>query len=416
LKILFISENFPPETNAAASRVFERACYWVAWGHEVTVITSAPNFPAGKLFAGYKNRFYQTEVMSKIRVIRVKTFIAPNRGFFLRTLDFLSFMVNASVAGLFQKRSDVVVATSPQFFAAVCGWFLGRAKKMPFVFELGDLWPASIEAVGAMKSRFLFRLLERLELFLYRQATAIAALTLSFKENLVERGIEADKISVVINGVDLSRYEPREKDQDLAEHWGLNNRFVVGYVGTQGMAHALSNLLDAAERLKGRDDVCFLLAGGGAEHDHLVANAARRGLTNVVFMPPQPKKQMARVWSLCDVALVHLKNSPVFAGVIPSKIFEAMGMGLPLLLAAPEGEASRIIKNAEAGLCVEAENPDALASVVLQFAEDENLRRRFAKNSLAAAPLHSRERQAKEMIQVLDSASAHNQAHERKAP
>ncbi|MBC8269443.1 MAG: glycosyltransferase family 4 protein [Rhodospirillaceae bacterium] len=405
MKILFLTENFPPESNAAATRVYERACYWADWGHQVTVITSAPNFPEGKLFQGFENKWKQTETMSGIRVVRVKTYIAANRGVLHRTLDFLSFMATGFFAALKEDRPDVIAATSPQFFTAVAGWAAGAARGVPFVFELGDLWPASIAAVGAMKKSFALGLIEKLELFLYRRSTAIAALTGSFKDNLVSRGIDADKISVVINGVDLSRYAPRSRDKALADEWGLAGKFVAGYIGTHGMAHALGNVLDAAERLKDDDGVRFLLAGAGAERDALIAEAAGRGLNNVVFMPRQPKERMPAVWSLCDVALVHLKDSPVFAGVIPSKIFEAEAMGLPLLLAAPEGEASAIVLNDKAGLHVAAEDPDALAAAVTHLSGDKALCQTFATAALAAAPDHSRETQAREMLDVLQMAA-----------
>jgi len=353
MKILFFADNFPPETNAAATRVHERAVHWVAWGHEVTVVTSFPNFPQGKLHAGYRNRWRQADTIDGIRVVRVKTFIAPNKGGALRrVLDFLSFMVTGTVAALFESRPDVVVATSPQFFAAVAGWLVGALKRVPFVFELGDIWPASIVGVGAMRRNPLLALMEMIELFLYRRAARVVALTRAFKENLTRRGIDPGKIAVVRNGVDLGRYAPRPRDAGLASEWRLAGKFVVGYVGTHGMAHGLGNVLDAAERTRSRADICFLLVGDGAERDMLLADAARRDLTNVRLIGPQPKEAMPRVWSLLDVALVHLRDSPVFAEVIPSKIFEAMAMGKPILLAAPKGEAKEIVEGDDAGLSV----------------------------------------------------------------
>ncbi|HJO97821.1 MAG TPA: glycosyltransferase family 4 protein, partial [Rhodospirillales bacterium] len=236
MHILFLTENFPPETNAAATRVYERACFWVGWGHRVTVVTCAPNFPRGKLFPGYENRWHQSEEMSGIRVVRVKTFITRNEGVFLRTLDFLSFMASGFSAGLREPKPDIIVATSPQFFAAVAGWGLGEVRNVPFVFELGDLWPASIAAVGALHEGISLRTMEKLELYLYRRSECVVALTGAFKENLTARGISPDKIAVVVNGVDLSRYGPRPRDKTLAETWGLEGCFVVGYVGTHGMA------------------------------------------------------------------------------------------------------------------------------------------------------------------------------------
>lgn len=403
MNILFLTENFPPETNAAATRVFERACYWARWGHRVTVVTTVPNFPRGRLMNGYRNRWRQTEEMAGLKVVRVKSFIAANAGVVFRSLDFLSFMITGFWGGLREPKPDVVVATSPQFFAAVAGWVLSRARSVPFVFELGDLWPASIAAVGALRPGVVLRLMEKLELFLYRRSAAVVALTQAFKDNLIGRGIPGDKIAVVINGVDLDRYAPRDRDRDLAAEWDLTGKIVIGYVGTHGMAHGLGNVLDAAERLKDEKDLRFILVGSGAERADLMIAAHRRRLNNVVFIPPQPKEAMPAVWSLCDVALVHLKNMATFEDVIPSKIFEAMAMGLPLLLAAPPGEAKKIVEADGAGLWVPAENPAALAAAALRLASDDRLRRDLAERSLAAASGHSRERQARRMIDVLEA-------------
>lgn len=406
MRILFLSENFPPETNAAATRVFERACYWVDGGHAVTVMTCAPNFPQGRLYPGYRNRWHQVEDVSGIRVVRVKSFITANEGVVRRTLDFLSFMVTGFVAGLFEKRPDVIVATSPQFLTAVAGWALSECRRRPFVFELGDLWPASIVAVGALKDGALLRMIEALELFLYRRAAAIVALTGAFKSNLVERGIAPGKIVPVRNGVDLRRYEPMPRDAELAAELGLlGGRFTVGYVGTHGLAHGLRNVLAAADILKG-DAIRFLLVGPGAERRALIDEAKRRGLENVVFAPPQPKERMRAVWSLCDVALIHLRDDPVFAGVIPSKIFEAMAMGLPLVLALPVGEATDLVEAEGAGIVVPPEDPAALASAVRRLLRDASLRASIGRAALTAAPRHSRSFQAAATMAVLEAAVA----------
>jgi colanic acid biosynthesis glycosyl transferase WcaI len=400
--ILFLTENFPPERNAAATRVYERACYWVKWGHEVTVLTCAPNFPEGKVFPGYRNKWYQVERVDGIRVVRVKTFITANEGIVLRTLDFLSFMGSAMVAGLFQKSPDVVISTSPQFFAAVGGWGLAGLRGKPFIFELGDLWPASIAAVGAMGQNVFLRWMERLELFLYRRSAAVIALTRSFKEDLVRRGVPPGKIAVVINGVDLPRYAPRPRDRELAKRYGLEEHFVVGYIGTHGMAHALEKVLDVAERMQATPDVRFLFVGGGAGKAKLEEDLAKRKLKNVVLVPPQPKERMPEFWSLCSVALVHLKDTPVFASVIPSKIFEAMGMGLPVLLASPKGEASRIVESEGAGLWVPAEDPEALERGIRKLKDEPIYCGECAARSRTAAPRYSRELQARNVLKVAE--------------
>jgi len=406
MKILFFTENFPPETNAAATRVYERALYWIQDGHDVTVLTSAPNFPGGKLFKGYRNRWRQVEDMDGIRVVRVKTFIAPNAGVVLRTLDFVSFMVSAFFAGLFEKRPDVVCSTSPQFFAAVGGWMIAACRRRPFVFELGDLWPASIVAVGAMKQSLGLRLVEKLELFLYRRSAAVAALTHAFKRNLVARGIDEHKIRVVRNGVDAARYGPRPRHTGLAAEHGLNDKFVVGYIGTHGMAHALETVLDAAALLRDDENIRFLFAGAGAARDGLIRKADAENMANIVFLPMQPKEWVPDVWSLCDVALVHLKNDPTFSEVIPSKVFEAMAMGLPILIAAPNGEATEIVESERAGVVTPPEDAQALARAVKYLHQDAATRHALGKVSLAAAPRYSRENQAREMMEVFDDAVA----------
>ena len=389
MHILFMTDNFPPEGNAPASRTYEHAVYWVSSGHKVTVITGAPNFPEGKLFKGYKNRWYCVEDMDGIRVVRVKTYITANEGFAKRTLDYMSFMVSSYIAGLFQKRPDVIVATSPQFFTVCSAWMLSVFRRRPFVFELRDLWPASIKAVGAMKDSRLIRALERLEMFLYQKAAAIVSVTNAFKTELVERGIDGSKIAVVINGVELSRYSPCEEDAALQREFDLEDKFVVGYIGTHGMAHALHRILEAADLLRDREEIVFLLVGGGAERETLLKRAEEMGLKNVRFAPRQPKEKMPAIWSLCDVSLIHLKNDPLFKSVIPSKIFESMGMGLPIILSLPAGESSRIIEGTGAGVVIPPEQPEKLALTVVELFEDRVKLEKLAKASAEAAAQHS---------------------------
>ena len=402
MKILFLTENFPPETNASATRVFERAQYWVKWGHEVTILTSAPNFPGGRLHSGFKNEWRNVSIVNGLRVVRVKTYIAPNEGTLWRTLDFISFMFSAFFVGMFEKRPDIVVATSPQFFAAIGGWVLALFRKLPFVFELGDLWPASIVAVGAMKQGPLINLVEKLELYLYRRSAAVVALTESFREDLIKREIDGNKIAVVINGVDLWRYEPRPTDSALKKAWGLEGKFIVGYIGTHGMAHSLKNVLNAAQIVRGHSEIAFLFVGAGAERQGLIDFSKRQKLNNVHFAPNQPKQVMPNVWSICDIALVHLRDTEIFESVIPSKIFEAMAMNVPMIIAAPRGEASRIVNQEKVGLHVPAEHPERLADTVWQLYSDKILRSSLASNCKDSVKQFSREIQAQRFIEVLE--------------
>lgn len=402
MNILFLTDNFPPEGNAPAIRTFEHVTRWVKAGHAVTVVTGAPNFPEGVVYPGYRNRWRQVEVLDGVRVVRVKTYIAANAGFGRRIMDYLSFMVSAIFFGLFEKRPDVVIATSPQFFCAIAGWILSGLKRRPFVFELRDLWPDSILAVGAMKRNWVIRWLERLELFLYRRADAIVSVTQSFRDRLIERGVDPEKIHVVVNGVDLQVYRPGEQDFELMREYDLeSDAFVVGYLGTHGMAHGLESVLEAVALVSDRRDIRFLFAGGGARRAFVEAEVEARGLEQVTLIPRQPREQMPRLLSLCDLALVPLRDSPVFATVIPSKIFESMATGVPILMSLPEGEATGIIKQHQCGVCVPPMNPGVMASEIRALADDGPRLSVLSQRALAAASHYSRDVQAQRMMEVL---------------
>ena len=290
--------------------------------------------------------------MEGIKVIRVWSYITANEGFAKRTLDYMSYMITATLAALFVRKVDLVIGTSPQIFTTCAAYVVGLLKRTPFVFELRDLWPESIRAVGAMKNPRWLERLERLELFLYRKAAAIVSVTHSFRRNLVSRGIDPEKIHVVTNGVDLSHFRPRKKDKELSSKLGLEGKFVAGYIGTHGMAHALGTLLEAAQRLRKfpeGDRYRIIFLGAGAERDNLRATAERMGLDNVLFLEPVSKEQVPRYWSLLDVAIIHLKKTELFTTVIPSKLFECMGMGLPVLHGVADESAD--IVNKEGGRC-----------------------------------------------------------------
>lgn len=282
---------------------------------------------------------------------------------------------------------------------------LSLLKRRPFVFELRDLWPASIVAVGAMRKSFFIKLLEQIELFLYRRADVIVSVTHSFRSDLMTRGIPADKIQVVVNGVDLDRYAPCSRDESMAEEFRVRGKFVVGYIGTHGMAHALPKVLEAAELLLPHDDIIFLFAGSGAERARVARIVEEKGLRNVQLIPRQPKERMPHLWSLCDLTLVPLRDTPVFSTVIPSKMFEAMGMGVPIVMSIPDGEATRILQECGAGVCVPPEAPAPMAKAILHLARSPDVVRNMRACAIASAQLYSRERLAGEMLEILRVAS-----------
>lgn len=403
MHILFLTDNFPPEVNAPASRTFEHCREWVKAGHQVTVITGAPNFPKGKVFDGYRNELWQQEAMAGIRVIRVWTYITANEGFAKRTLDYLSYMITGFLASLFVRRVDVVVGTSPQFFTVCAAYVTGLFKRVPWMFELRDIWPESIRVVGAMKQSKVLDLLEKVELFLYRKASAIVSVTHAFRTSLMRRGVDGDKINVVTNGVDISRFSPREKDAALLQQHGLESKFVAGYIGTHGLAHALDTVLDAAKALKSASDgdrFRFILLGDGANKAALRLRAQVEGLDNVIFVDSVPKDQVVRYWSLLDASIIHLKKDELFTTVIPSKLFECMGMAIPVLHGV-QGESAGIVEREDVGLLFEPENPEALIQGLRRLAGDPVLLNRFKANGPIGAQRYDRSALAMKMLDLL---------------
>lgn len=353
MKILFLTDNFPPEVNAPATRTFEHCREWVRQGAEVTVLTCFPNYPTGKTFDGYKNQLYKIEYIEGIKVIRLWSYMTANEGVLKRVLDYISFAFMAFWAGLF-KKADVIIATSPQFFTAVAGGALGFFKRIPWVFEVRDLWPESIGAVEAVQAPRFLALLERLELLLYRKSTAVVVVTESFKHNLVSRGINPDKIEVIKNGVMLDKYVPQPKNATLLDKLGLTDKFVVAYMGTHGMAHKLDFLIDAAEQIKD-PSVQLVFIGDGAEKANLMQIIDEKQPKNITMLDSVPKSDMVDYISITDVALVNLKKSDTFKNVIPSKIFENAAMQKPILLGV-QGESQDIVEHYKAGICFEPEN------------------------------------------------------------
>lgn len=398
MKLLFITDNFPPEVNAPATRTYEHCRRWVDKGVEVTVITCAPNFPTGKVYPGYKNKFYQKEDVEGIEVIRVWSYITANKGFLKRVLDYLSFAIMASIIGLFRKF-DLIVATSPQFFTTWAAWALSVIKQSPWIFELRDLWPESIKTVGAMRQGRLIDTLEKIELGLYRHASLVIPVTEAFKKNLIARGIDAEKIKVVTNGANLELYSQQEQNGDLRKELGLDDKFVIAYIGTHGMAHSLDFIVESLAKIDDRN-IHFLFIGDGAMKSTVVERAAQLELTNITFLDPIPKDEVPHYLSSCDASLAPLKKSDTFKTVIPSKIFEASAMGKPTLLGV-EGQAQEIIESYPAGLCFEPENMQDFLEKTVRLKNDRQLYSQLQDGCRCLAQDFDRQVLADRMLEIM---------------
>lgn len=400
MKLLFLTDNFPPEVNAPANRTYEHCREWVKSGVEVTVITCAPNFPKGEVYEGYKNKFIQRQELDGIKVIRVWSYITANEGFIKRILDYISYSFMAFWVGLFVK-TDLIVATSPQFFTAVSGCSLAFFKRKKWVMEVRDLWPESIVAVGAMDKNAFIKFFEWLEKRLYLSANHIVVVTDTFKEKIASRGIEKEKISIFKNGANLELYQPGEKVTDLIDKYGLKGKFIFSYIGTHGMAHGLDFILDCLGDLyKTHPDLFFLFIGDGAEKKKLVEKAMELKLQNVLFLDSVPKNQVVDYLKVMDVALVNLRKSDTFLTVIPSKIFEAAAMRKPILLGL-QGETKKIIETYQAGLCFVPEDKHSFYEQVKKISLNLKDYKMFQEGCEKLALDFDRKRIALEMLETL---------------
>ena len=409
MKILYVSQYFPPEMGAPSARVAELSRQWVKDGHDVTVLTGFPNHPTGKIAEGYRKklrRLVMKENMVGVKVTRTWLLPFANRKPFERMLNHVSFCVSAALTGLFLPRPDVLIATSPQLLVGISGWWLARVKRVPFVFEVRDLWPESLVAVGMGNQRsFLYRSLAIIANFLYRNSDRIAVVTPAFKDYLIEHArIEKDKIFVVQNGVETSLFDPTRAERDLKNELGLETRFVVSYIGTIGMAHGLETVLDTAAHLQQtHPEIVFLFVGEGSDKERVISVATSRKLNNVRFMNEQPRDRIPDYIAASDVCLVLLKKSDIFKTVIPTKMLEFMSCGRPVVLGV-DGQARKIIEDAGAGIFIRPESASDLTAALIQLYKDPRLRLELGRNGRIYILQHfSRQESARTYLRLLGS-------------
>jgi glycosyltransferase involved in cell wall biosynthesis len=389
MKILYVSQYFPPEMGAPAARAAELSRHWAAAGHEVTVLTGFPNHPTGVVPPEYRRKFRRLvarEQTDGVNVIRTWLLPFPNRKAYERILNYSSFCASAASTGLFLARPDVVIATSPQLLVALSGWWLARCKRVPFVFEVRDLWPESLAAVGVGDANsLLHRTLAGIAAFLYRHSDRIAVVTPAFEDYLVEHWrVPREKISVIENGVETSLFAPEpltgDAETGLRRELGVEGKFVVSYIGTMGMAHGLETIIAAALQLQDANpEIAFLIVGEGAEKDRILSLARERGLNNLRFIDQQPRERIPAYIRASDVCLVLLKKAEVFKTVIPTKMLEFMSCARPVILGV-DGQARNILEEARGGLVIEPENSVDLVNAIRYLSANPQIVRELGKN------------------------------------
>lgn len=402
LNIAVLTQYYPPEIGAPQARMAEHAEQWVKDGHSVTAITCMPNHPTGTIPKEYQDLTYKEETMNGVLVVRCQTYATPNKGFFKRTLNHIVFMCMSVIQGRKHiKGKDVIVATSPTFFTVISAYVLSKMYDVPFVFEVRDLWPGIFKDLGIIKNERVLSLLEKMELFLYRKARFIVTVTDSFVDHIHSRGIPKEKIVTITNGVNLNEYFPREKSHALIEKLNLNNKFVVLYIGTHGISQGLSSLVDAAKLCQDEPNIHFLFVGEGADKDNVRNKAKALELTNVTFLPGQPKENVVEFYSIMDVSFVPLRDIELFKSFIPSKIFEMLAMNKPMI-GALAGESARILNESHSAVVCTPENSQEIAAAVKTLCNDKSLYSKLEeKGYLFVKEHYSREHLAKKYIEEI---------------
>jgi glycosyltransferase involved in cell wall biosynthesis len=371
MKIVVICHYFPPEIGAPSARLYEMSKRWVELGNEVHVVTCFPNHPTGIIPDEYKGLKYKLENMDGIHVHRNYVYATPNKGFIKKTLGHISFMFSSVLFSMKKiDKPDVIITSSPTFFSIFSGYWYSLRKKADFVLEIRDLWPAAMIELGVMKEGFITRVLEKMELFFYRNSKKLIMVTQSFKENVVKRGINEDKVHVITNGVNQDLFYPKEKNQELINKYNLQDKFVISYVGAHGISQNLSTILEVAKKLSKYKNIEFVFVGEGAEKDKLKQIVREEELTNVQFIEAQPKEAIPEFYNVSDLCLIPLKNIELFKTFIPSKMFEIMACGIPIV-ASLEGEAAQILEESKAALVVQPDNPNKIAVAIEELINDK---------------------------------------------
>ena len=406
MRILFLTHYFPPEGNAPAARTWDHCVRWAREGHDVTVITCIPNLPDGEAYDGFQSTWRnQQEVIEDVTVIRVWSWLAPNRGVFRRSCHYASYVFSAVRTGLFLKRPDVVIATSPHLLCGYAGLFLHWLRRVPFVLEIRDLWPESIAVVGAMQRGCLYRVLELMEVRLYKSATHIVTVTDAMRDEIAAKAPVAQRLSVVPNGVDLDMFAPADSTLNRQSTPENPRQFVLAYIGTVGLAHGLEIVVESVDilRQRGRDDIRVLIVGDGAVRHDLEQMVQERGLADRIrFTGRVDRQEVPQIMATSDAMLIHLLRDDLFRTVVPSKVFEAMAMNRPVLMGVP-GESSDLIERSQAGLFFESGSAESLVEQLLRLVDDSSLYARlsngFARQSIAQS--YNRDRLAEQLWQIL---------------
>ncbi|MEW5807016.1 MAG: glycosyltransferase family 4 protein [Acidobacteriota bacterium] len=381
MKILILSQYYPPEPGSSAMRMSEMAETLASRKHKVTVITGFPNYPEGKIYKGYRGKLFSKEEIQGVTIYR--TFVLTlfrNKKFVSRLGNYLSFMITSIFGGLAAGKHDLIYFYSPPIFLGVSAFLLSRLYGIPYVFELNDLWPRAPIALGVLRNKILIRVSESLEGFVYRKASKIFFYSNKMRQAILDMGIPPANTEIHYLWVDTHFFSPLKDSQILLlrEQYGLKDKFVILYAGNIGIAQGIGTVIESARLLKDQKEIVFMLVGGGSERDALMERARNYQLENVLFVPQQPVSEMPGMMSASDALIVHLDRAPHRLGTIPAKTLAYMSCGRPVLMAA-EGESADLIIKSRSGIIVPPQNPEKMAEAVRQLYENRETSRQMGK-------------------------------------
>lgn len=380
MKILFLTQYCPPEVGAPQNRIFEFAKQLKGFGHEVTILTAMPNYPRGEVFEEYRGKKFVKEELEGINIVRTKIYATKEKTFTKRLCNYLSFTFSSVFQGAkYIEKQDVIITESPPLFLGWSGYILSKLKGAKFIFNVSDLWPESAIKLDMLHNKLFIKLSVWLEEFCYRKAAAVTGQTQGIVDNIVQRGFSKDKVHLITNGVNTEFYKKENYDEEFRKTICDKDDFVLCYAGIHGLAQGLEVIIEAMDILKEYDKIKFVFIGDGPEKQKLIKMKADRNLKNITFLPLQPKSNMPKIIASMDSTIIPLKKLELFKGALPSKMFEALSAEIPIILSA-EGEAERLINNAQAGIVVEPENPNKIAEAILKLYNNVEYRKTLGEN------------------------------------
>lgn len=381
MRILFLTQYCPPEVGAPQNRIFEFAKKLKEFGHEVTILTALPNYPKGEIFDEYKGKKVVLEEIEGIKIVRTSIYATKSKSFTKRLRNYLSFTFSSVLQGAkYIDKQDAIITESPPLFLGFSGYVLAKLKKAKFIFNISDLWPESAIKLGVLHNKLFIKMSVLLEEFCYRKASAVTCQTEGIVDDIVNRGFDKNKVHLITNGVDTKLFKKENRDEAFRREIGIEGKFALCYAGIHGLAQGLQVIINAAEIVKDEENIQFVFVGDGPEKQDLISMAKEKGLKNVTFLPLQPKTNMPKIVASMDAAIIPLKKLDIFKGALPSKMFETLASEVPIILPV-QGEAEKLINNAQAGIVVEPENPKEIAEAVLKLYNDIELRKRFGENA-----------------------------------